>query len=274
MAKKIIFKILPFEIKDINEEDRSFWAVGSDETKDRDKDFIHADGWKVGNFLKNPVIPWAHKYSNPPIAQAKAIKIEDGKLMFQPKFPTKEEYEFGHTIYQLYKGGFLRAFSVGFDPIKAKTIVWDDGEGKTSMGTEFIEQELWEISACVVPSNPNALVEAKQAGIIDDAMEKQLLGRWAEIEAMRNLIEDMQRNHEELKREMDRISKPEPDPEPQPVLSTPTKKPVVPVMEMALNKAMITKLIEQIVKTRKENQIETIRREVEKQIKYHLGKIN
>jgi HK97 family phage prohead protease len=163
MQKQI--KAIPFEIKEINEEERSFLAVASTEDLDRDNDRIMSAGWDLDNFLKNPVVTWAHKYSDPPVARATEVKVENGRLMFRPKFATKDDYDFADTIYRLYKGGYLRSFSVGFMPKRFEIV---DRGNKGQRGYDFLEQELWEISACTVPSNPNALVAAKAKGIISD----------------------------------------------------------------------------------------------------------
>jgi len=164
---KLISKFIPFEIKDINLEGRSFRAVASTEQVDRDGDIIRAAGWDLNNFLKNPVVLWAHRYSDPPVAKAKSITIEGDKLIFEPQFATKEEYEFADTIFKLYAGGFLRTFSVGFIGLR-----WEDikAEGATyATGREYKEQELLEVSACPVPSNPGALTQASMKSLIEEA---------------------------------------------------------------------------------------------------------
>jgi len=180
MEKKV--KTIPFEIKDINEKDRTFLAVASTETIDRDNDRIMSDGWDLANFKKNPVIPWAHRYSDPPVAQATEIKIADKQLVFQAKFATKEDYPFADTIFNLYKGGFLRSFSVGFMPKR-----WEQVEREKGMGNDFLEQELWEISACTVPSNPEALIAAKAHGVITDA-DLKLLTKTLDVEKIEPIV--------------------------------------------------------------------------------------
>lgn len=149
-------KLLTVEkLQPVQGEDRTFWAVASTEGKDRSGDIMHSDGWVMDGFLKNPVIPWGHIYSQPPVAQALAVKVENGKLMVKIKFATADEYPFADTIYKLYKGGFLRAFSVGFNPVEAKSL--PDG------GTEYFQQELYEVSCVTLPDNPEALAEIKSA---------------------------------------------------------------------------------------------------------------
>jgi hypothetical protein len=59
------------------------------------------------------------------------------------------------------KGGFLSAVSVGFAPVK---YAFSDEPGR-SFGIDFLQQELLEFSVCPVPANPEALIEARSAGI-------------------------------------------------------------------------------------------------------------
>ncbi|MBI2560297.1 MAG: hypothetical protein HYW14_04105 [Planctomycetes bacterium] len=158
-----IYKTFTVEVNDVNEALRSFWAVASTDDVDRDGDVLSPDGWELDSYHKNPVVLFAHRYNEPPIAKANNIKIMDGKLMFKPQFATEEEYPFADTIFKLYKGGYLRSFSVGFIPKE-----WEDkctADGMRS-GKYFTKQELVEISAVPVASNPNALAEAYKSGVI------------------------------------------------------------------------------------------------------------
>lgn len=169
-------KVVACEIREVDDESRSFLAVASTEDLDRDNDRIMADGWDLENFVKNPVVPWSHRYGEPPVAQATEVYVENGKLMFRPKFATKETYDFADTIFRLYKGGFLRSFSVGFMPKRYEVVDRDEkGQGK-GRGYDFLEQELWEISAVTVPANPNALAAAKQKGVISEEEAAALAG--------------------------------------------------------------------------------------------------
>lgn len=156
---KLVHKVLDFAVEDVDEAARAFWAVASTETVDRQGDSIAADGWDLGNFLNNPVIPWNHDYSRPPVAKALTVKVEDGRLLFKAQFPAREEYAFADTIFRLYKGGYLRAFSVGFAPIESAAATVDIN-GRAVSGTRYLKQELYEISCVTLPANPQALVAA------------------------------------------------------------------------------------------------------------------
>ncbi len=154
---QLVHKVMDFEVGRADEAARTFWAVASSPTVDRQGDLIEPSGWDFANFLKNPVIPWAHDYASPPVARALAVKVEKGRLLFQAQFPTAEEYAFADTIYRLYKGGYLRAFSVGFAPLESEVATHQVG-GRSLTGTRYTKQELYEISCVTLPANPEALV--------------------------------------------------------------------------------------------------------------------
>jgi hypothetical protein len=172
-----INKTLNFEIKQVGEEgDRTLRFVGSDETPDRDNDIIEVAGWRLDEYLKNPVFLWAHRYDEPPIGKAVNVTIDASskKLIFDIKFPTAEEYPFADTIYKLYRGSYLNATSVGFKGVKFKT---RDDESVLELsewqrGKRYMQQELLELSAVPVPSNPNALQTVRSKGFKDEHIDK------------------------------------------------------------------------------------------------------
>lgn len=125
---------------------------------DRDHDTLKVDGWNIESYLKNPVVLWAHNYYGLPIGKAESVKKTGGALKATAEFATAELNPLAESVYQMLKGGFLRATSVGFRPLK---YVYNDDQG----GWEFSEQELLEFSVVPVPANPQALMDAKAAGI-------------------------------------------------------------------------------------------------------------
>ncbi len=156
------------EIKQVEGEARAIQFTISTGSVDRDKDTVNPDGWKLAAYKKNPVVQWAHDYKAPPIARAPKIKIQDGKLVSTAEFVPGEVYPFAEMIFQMVKGGFLNATSVGFHASK-----WNFNEDRR--GVDFLEQELLEFSVVPVPANPEALVEARSAGI-----DVEPLKEWAQ----------------------------------------------------------------------------------------------
>lgn len=227
-------KAMHVEIKDLDDDDRSFLAVASDESVDRDGDVIKQAGWQLDNFIKNPVIPWSHDYSQPPVAKATDVRVEDGKLMFRPKFASADDYPFADTIYRLYKGGFLHSFSVGFKAINYNEVK-EDGRH----GYDIEKAELYEVSAVTVPANPNAVALAVSKGVIteDEARALEPPDMAARLKDMDVKIDALTEKNAAIEKAVKDLTetptkqKPEPTPEPEPEIDTKT-------LEAALSKVM------------------------------------
>ncbi len=179
---------IPFQLKSLNDEERTIEFVGSTKAKDRYGDVIEQAGWEIGNFLGNPVVPWGHDYSMPPVAKALEVGIKDGDLVFKAQFATKDEYEWADTIYKLYKGGYLRAFSVGFIPLEY--------DGNWEVGYTFTKCELLEVSCVTVPANPEALVLAYKEGTLSDSERKSYLAQADSIKKALTLSADEPQNED------------------------------------------------------------------------------
>lgn len=147
------------EVKEVLGEDRTLQFTVSTAAVDRDEDTVNPEGWKLDNYQKNPVVQWAHDYSQPPVARSLATWVENSALKSRAQFTPPDLYPFGYMIYRMYKEGYLNATSVGFMPIK---FMFNE---ERTFGIDFLEQELLEYSAVPVPSNPEALIEARSKGI-------------------------------------------------------------------------------------------------------------
>lgn len=159
-------------VKGVNLEKRTLRIVATDESVDRDGDIITMKGWRLDNYIKNPVMLWAHDHSSVPIAAA--VKIEKQRnpkrLTLTHKFPTPGVHPFADMILSLYHEKVINAGSVGFLPFDWEEIDEND-KGKTQKSQKdekffffgprkFIDQELLEHSGCGVPANPNALQDS------------------------------------------------------------------------------------------------------------------
>jgi HK97 family phage prohead protease len=159
-----------------------FEVIASTSDKDRMGDIVKVDGWELKNFKRNPVMLWAHNNYLPPIAKAKKIWVEDGKLMVRGVFANTP---LAQEIAALVKDGFINAVSVGFIPLKraekGKKGMFEGEDGveynraseeevkelseKGFFGDEIFEkQELLEVSFVCVPALPQALITAKKSG--------------------------------------------------------------------------------------------------------------
>lgn len=137
-------------IKEKSKEERTITAYVSTGDKDRVGETIPPDEWKLDNYFKNPVILWAHDYRNPPVGKALWTKTDQVGLLQKIQFA---KTAFAQDIFDLYDGGFLNAFSVGF---RCRRDV-DDPNILTNC-------ELLEVSCVPVPCNQHALAERFYAG--------------------------------------------------------------------------------------------------------------
>lgn len=127
----------------------------SDGSVDRDNDTINPHGWQLEAYKANPVVLWAHDARALPIAKTTGIGVENGALVAEAEFAT---HPFAQTVYDLLRGGFLRATSVGFRAL-------DYVLNAERRGVDFQRQELLEFSVVPVPANANALVSAAASGV-------------------------------------------------------------------------------------------------------------
>ena len=136
---------------------------------DRDLDRVSLDGWELDNYLRNPVVLWAHEAWEPPIGRAMNLLRDAEALKSDVRFVPESVPLFGpraEGIKQLCRAGFLFATSVGFRPLE-----WDftDDEARGAddwfPGIDFLRQELMELSIVSIPANPEALIEP-EGGVI------------------------------------------------------------------------------------------------------------
>ena len=211
-------------VKSVDMESRIIVITGTDETLDRDGDVISVKGWVMDNFLKNPVFLYAHDYHSVPIGAAvKVVRRKNpDRLEFHEKFPSKGIYPFADMILELFREKILNASSVGFIPIE-----WEPLDKETDPngwnGRKFTKQELLELSACPVPSNPAAIQtdayikafngksalevieELKGQVKEDDVLNELLLGKNIEFEEETSIIHQVPKNFELEEKEMEEI---------------------------------------------------------------------
>ena len=155
-----ITKFYDCEVKDFSEAEKSFTAIASTESIDRDGDILLANGWQLKNYRKNPVFLWSHDAYALPLGSSIRRWVEDKKLRFRTKFAT-DIYPFADMVWKMYKAKYLRSFSVRFDPNDSEDRILTDEE-KKKFGAYFRKpqiyksQELLEISAVNIPANPDA----------------------------------------------------------------------------------------------------------------------
>lgn len=138
----------------------------TDETVDRYGDVVKAKGVNFENFRKNPVVQFAHDYSQLPIGisvkewfDKAANVVRSIAVFFDDRVDTSGRSD---LIFRFIQSNGMRACSIGFNPT-----AWVDPDDKQrtelgmgKYGVLYTAWDLMEFSPVPVPANPNALTDA------------------------------------------------------------------------------------------------------------------
>lgn len=165
-----------FDIKIIEQKEDGGRILISTNVVDRDGDRVFPDGMIIDNYIKNPVVQWAHNYRDPwaTIGRTVSLRLSDDGSGIEAEFelrPPANEHDPQNIIRLLWRGGWIRAASIGFDPVVAEHNEHD--------GLDYVRWELLEWSLVPIPANQEALrLAVKGLGLIDGQeqgeMEAQL----------------------------------------------------------------------------------------------------
>lgn len=164
------------KIDDVDREKQTMVVKISTDKTDRDNEVIVPKGISLKPFRANPVVLWAHKYDEPPIAKALWTKMNDqGEMLSKPQFmqrsPSNILANFSADVYELYLNDYLNAWSVGLAMVKGQSpSAPTDEELKERpdwAGVDYVwrKTELLEFSAVPIPANRDALTIARSKGL-------------------------------------------------------------------------------------------------------------
>ncbi|MFC8276260.1 hypothetical protein ACFUJR_27765 [Streptomyces sp. NPDC057271] len=170
------------ERADGDEADKPLSIIAATEGRKGDGLNLTMKGADLGRFEANPVVGYGHSYwgrDGLPIGRSERTWIDGDKLRMDLLFD--QEDEFAVKVERKYRGGFLNAFSIGFD-------VWNIDDAGVPEGWE-----LFEVSAVPLPMDPNAIVESGRSALdlvrcldirqTPDESVQALLARLAELDA-------------------------------------------------------------------------------------------
>ena len=146
-------------------------SVISTSDPDRTGDIVVPSGLRNREeFLRNPVVLWAHQRALPPIGVCRSLDVQPDRVVAETQFA--KGVPFAEDVFRLYSQGILRAWSIGFVPRRSAPM---------RRGQRIDEWDLLEYSAVPVPENPAALTLAVQKGIVSDPALKRLLDVFSEL---------------------------------------------------------------------------------------------
>lgn len=144
-----------------NKSTGTFSFIASTNAIDRQGEVIDPAGWELKRFMDNPVILWAHNYSELPIGKAIKTYVDERGLIVDGVFASAEANPKAQQVRTLYEEGMLTAVSVGFIPLERN-------------GSLITKSELLEISFVPVPANPEALSLMKRTMQLEASLMKSI----------------------------------------------------------------------------------------------------
>jgi HK97 family phage prohead protease len=155
-----------FTVRAVDEERRAVDFVFSTNSIDSQGDVVE-QFWDLDRYKRNPVILYGHNrvgFLGPfnqeatlPIGRGETVKVTGGGLVGTVVFATAEQNPMADKVFQLVKGGFINAGSVGFRPGRILREQMPDGRELFRLGSADAPNELWEFSIVPIPANPDAV---------------------------------------------------------------------------------------------------------------------
>jgi hypothetical protein len=169
--------------KIISEKEGLVDYVASNETLDSYNEVISAKGWRFTRFAKNAPFVDSHNYwsIDKLLGAVESARIEARNLIERVMWAKDvEENKLAQLGWKMTLGGFLKAVSVGFFPVRyvangkegwnaAVSGLGIPAEAAAEIRYIYLEQEQIELSACIIGANPDALAKSFEAGCVKDA---------------------------------------------------------------------------------------------------------
>ena len=162
-----VLKSLPATFKAAG--DNELWALATVEVPDRDMDIVRVKGISMEFHEKSPIkiMGLGHKYGTnadgtpqltgfvkefvPTTFNVKGVDVP--AMAFRMEFDLDEDGKptpYAAKMKSMYSKGKLDAFSIGFEPRETKPLA----RGRY----DFVKSAVFEISPCMIPTNPHATV--------------------------------------------------------------------------------------------------------------------
>lgn len=156
--------------KDAGTDARAFIATITTNSIDRDREVVLPKGINFDRYMKNPLVFFGHESWKMPIGKTVWIKSRGNTLVAKAvPAPTDQAQD----VFKMIDGGFLKAVSIGFDPSPYADQNGPPTEKELRAKPEWAsvrrvwrKVDLLEWSVVGIPSNPDALIEAVEKGLL------------------------------------------------------------------------------------------------------------
>lgn len=159
-----------YTLRGVDESKRSVRVTASTTSVDSHGDIVEQD-FKLDRYRKNPVILFNHHNFDSsnfslggavdpewliPIGRAEDVGVSGGNLEATIIFATDKVSTLAEKVYQAFREKMMSAVSIGFRPHKIDEDKLENGTTRYRLS----QNELFEISAVPMPSNPDAVAKS------------------------------------------------------------------------------------------------------------------
>lgn len=171
-------RTLSVETRILNEGEGLVEYIASDASLDSYGESILPEGWRFDRFAKNAPFVNSHNYGSIEhlLGRVESWRVEGKQLINVVRWAI--DVQDSHLIrlgWKLTLGKYLRAVSVGFDPLRwisRGQDGWAENLQRAGLNEEdagrcwriWLEQQQIELSACIIGANPSAVAKAVADG--------------------------------------------------------------------------------------------------------------
>lgn len=172
----------PSCIRRSSDSQRTIVTINTD-AKDRHGTIIDPEGGNIEAYRKNPIFLINHDY-NMVAGNGANVRFQNGQWIAEVNDEDWDlEDEEISRWHRKVKKGIVRMASIGFMPLKVERIDEEDEDGNTERKIVIREWEMLEWSFTPIGSNPEALVQQRNASIERGEQLKEIR---SEINALKN----------------------------------------------------------------------------------------
>ncbi|MCX7869188.1 MAG: hypothetical protein N2322_04470 [Terrimicrobiaceae bacterium] len=180
---EMVRRVIHPAVRVLDEREGLVEYVASDETVDSYREVIRADGWRFTRFERNAPFVDSHRYDTVDALLGRVVDygVRGRQLIEVVKWAIDvPENRLAQIGWAMTRAGYLRAVSVGFQPLDWVSR-WNPSQAgqfaavAAELGVEvqeveviYLAQEQIELSAVVIGANPNAVARSYKSGALND----------------------------------------------------------------------------------------------------------
>lgn len=172
-----------FEAGQLEDGSRTDISTITTDDPDHEGEVILSSGIDWGIFLKNPIVPFAHKYDELPVGRALWLKPTDdmhstrAKTQYSKRPAAWQGTWMPDAIHSMMQDGVCRGKSIGFIPTNRRNATSEEVKTRPDWKGRIITDKAigLEYSVAPIPMNPGAMAIAVSKCVSDPVVKRLIL---------------------------------------------------------------------------------------------------